>query len=624
MVRNLRSNIAIGDPDLPGVLNAYAVALDADDVSITTLSTQIAALTQQVTGLVTPGTGGGGTGGGTTLLALTNLVARPGPAAGSIAISWTDPNTGDSDVLIQTRTSATSTADAGAWVSWPHAASTATSQVITALTNGGHYDIQAAAAKSGTSPGPFSAVATSWASSAVDAFTGSNGSALSSLWAVTLNSGTAVINSNSALITTPAGTYAVGPNAHVTGITAGKDFDMVVDIAPQSMATDEYFFFGWSTDGTVSGNGIENGYYLSLDPAGVWSISKGVSNVMTDLTPGAAWPGTGALRVRFAKVGANLSVWLWNPTGVQPVAPTATATDSTYVASTGLPAWGLSGGSGSAAVHVTLDNFAFAVGTAPTTGGTGGGGGGGAGTGSNASGIPIPDAVTGYTKVFATDFDVTNFPEGTMTGQAFPTGYLTGLTSMTSYDSPTNDTSNAGKYYSQNLSVHDNVLDVHCHYYNGSPSGAAFVLNAGAGPWSGMTYGRTSFAMYVPAGLTNYGIAGMLWAVSNDWNDGEVDFPEGGFDGTIHGYNHQVGGGGANETTLDTGIAFVGGWHVYTIEWDTTSVRFYLDGSLVQTSHSIPSKAMRPTIQIATTGTAPASSEDGHVLFDWAVVWTKP
>ena len=141
------------------------------------------------------------------------------------------------------------------------------------------------------------------------------------------------------------------------------------------------------------------------------------------------------------------------------------------------------------------------------------------------------------------------------------------------------------------------------HSENGRAQGAAPVPLVN-GAWGGQVYGRYTVRFKSDA-LPGYGTGWLLWPDSNNWNDGEIDFPESGLNSTIKGYNHTVGNPAHNDLVFDTGVTYLG-WHTATIEWTPSKITYLLDGNVVSSSTtSVPSKALHWVLQTATTGTQP-------------------
>ncbi len=218
-----------------------------------------------------------------------------------------------------------------------------------------------------------------------------------------------------------------------------------------------------------------------------------------------------------------------------------------------------------------------------------------------------PDDLPGWRSVFVENFD---------DGVAFPGDRL--LTYR-----PGLDTSHNGRYDPRVVTVHDSLLDINPHTVDGVPTGAVVApCLTGDGTWAGaaQTFGRYAARWRVdPA--ANYGMAWMLWDATDQWANGEVDFPEGRLDSTMWGYVHTIGNPKVNASWLDTKTPFAG-WHETVIEWTPDAIVFLLDGVEVKrTTTSVPQAPMRWTLQVGTAGGKPAPDVSGHVQIDWLSVW---
>jgi hypothetical protein len=212
----------------------------------------------------------------------------------------------------------------------------------------------------------------------------------------------------------------------------------------------------------------------------------------------------------------------------------------------------------------------------------------------------------GWREVFVENFDVP-VALGDFPGPEYADRWM-------SYDG-FEDTSGIGLYKpSEVLSVHDGSLDMYLHTKAGRPLGAAPVplIN---GEWRGHLYGRYTVRFKTDA-LEGFGAGWLLWPDSNDWNEGEIDFPEGGLDATIQANQHCIGDPEEKCLAVDTGVEFSDGWHTTMIEWTPSGVVYYLDGRVVGTSPESPSTPMHLVLQTGTNGVKPHASVAGHVLID--------
>ncbi|WP_158623349.1 glycoside hydrolase family 16 protein [Corallococcus sp. CA053C] len=211
---------------------------------------------------------------------------------------------------------------------------------------------------------------------------------------------------------------------------------------------------------------------------------------------------------------------------------------------------------------------------------------------------------------------VQNFDTAASTGTG--TGSFTGT-----YASSWQPYDDAGSYWPRALiNAHDGMMDINLD----GDRGAAGVFGPPSRAW-GHLYGRYSIR-FKAVGAEGNGTAMMVWPASNYWPDGEIDFPEGPLDGFFNIYHHPtpcddddgdpVPHCGSSDSLTD--IATFEDWHVATTEWTPTSVKYYVDGTLVKTvTHDIPTTNHRWTIQVA-----PDSSNalPGHLLIDWVTSYT--
>ena len=134
-------------------------------------------------------------------------------------------------------------------------------------------------------------------------------------------------------------------------------------------------------------------------------------------------------------------------------------------------------------------------------------------------------------------------------------------------------------------------------------------------------YGRYSVRFKADQ-VAGYKTAWLLWPKSDDWNEGEIDFPEGNLNGKIDAFSHYTGDP-RNQSAFSTGATFAD-WHVATTEWSPGKVVFYLDGKVIGTAtRNIPNTPMHWVLQTETQldGGAPANNVSGTVYVDWVAAW---
>ncbi|WP_196073256.1 glycoside hydrolase family 16 protein [Nakamurella alba] len=224
--------------------------------------------------------------------------------------------------------------------------------------------------------------------------------------------------------------------------------------------------------------------------------------------------------------------------------------------------------------------------------------------------MPIGN-LPGWKQVFAEDF-TTPVARG-----GFPGPYAGKWMSYHGFA----DTYKAGTYNQGIISASGGVLDLYLHAQNGRAQVAAPVPLVN-GKWGGQTYGRYT-VRFRSDPLPGYKTAWLLWPDSNNWNEGEIDFPEGNLGGTIHAFSHCVGNPQANCGYKDTGARYTS-WHTATVEWTQGRVVFLLDGKQVLvTTSGVPSTPMHLVLQTESTSSTPDLSRSGHLQIDWVALYTR-
>ena len=187
------------------------------------------------------------------------------------------------------------------------------------------------------------------------------------------------------------------------------------------------------------------------------------------------------------------------------------------------------------------------------------------------------------------------------------------------------DTSGRGRYApGKVLSVANGALDFFLHSENGQPLVAAVLPDN----YKPHTTGRVSIR-YKTTATPGYKFVGMFWPTDNDWNKGEIDWPEGDLGSKVRPASAIPGTMSGGMVRFDSSVQQFtkttqsSGYHIATTEWDHGIVRFYWDGALVSsTRKAVPKNPMRVTLQAETaiTGPVPASAS-GHVDVDWISIW---
>ena len=224
----------------------------------------------------------------------------------------------------------------------------------------------------------------------------------------------------------------------------------------------------------------------------------------------------------------------------------------------------------------------------------------------------------GWNMTFSDDF-TTNVAEG-----SWPTGaYSANWTAYADF----NDTSGAGTYETSNISVSNSCLILHLSTVDGVIQVDAPVpILPGKDEYVGQTYGMYSVCFTADPDLNGFKTAWLLWPdptpgyPGGNWNDGEIDFPEGDLAGTINAYDHEVGDPSVNAAAISTNATYTS-WHVATIEWTATGVTYILDGKVIGTSAMSPSVPMHWVLQTETDWPAPAPTVAGNVYIDWVAIY---
>jgi hypothetical protein len=187
------------------------------------------------------------------------------------------------------------------------------------------------------------------------------------------------------------------------------------------------------------------------------------------------------------------------------------------------------------------------------------------------------------------------------------------------------DTSGQGLYAPDKvLSVSNGNLDFWLHSVNNQPL-VASILPDGYAPH---TTGRISIR-YKTTDTPGYKFVGMFWPSDNNWNEGEIDWPEADLGQTPRPADAVPGSfSNGNMSFLPATQMFASSnsseYHVATTEWDSNAVRFYWDGQLVSTvTNAVPTTAMRVTLQAETwinEGAVPKDAS-GHLDIDWISIW---
>ncbi len=230
----------------------------------------------------------------------------------------------------------------------------------------------------------------------------------------------------------------------------------------------------------------------------------------------------------------------------------------------------------------------------------------------------------GWTQVFADDFS-TPVALGGFTSSSYAKRWF----AYSGYK----DTSGRGWYAPDKvISVSHGNLDWYVHTDNGVHDVAALVPIIPATRW-GQTYGRYSFRFRADT-IPGYKMVAILWPDSDNWAEGEIDFPEVTTLTTnekIYANLYTPGNltthtpGPASRFTTNT-PANDTGWHTATIDWAPGSLTTWLDGTRLGTfTAGVPTTSFHLVFQIETNlyGSAPAPTTTGHIQLDWVTMYSR-
>jgi beta-glucanase (GH16 family) len=137
----------------------------------------------------------------------------------------------------------------------------------------------------------------------------------------------------------------------------------------------------------------------------------------------------------------------------------------------------------------------------------------------------------------------------------------------------------------------------------------------------GLKYGAYEERWRVSRVARGYKSAHLLWPNDNS-QCCEEDFPEGDWDSSISGYNHDPAGN--NLTAADAGARWTS-WHTTRIEWRPGSVRYFLDGRLLDsTTRDVPRDSMNWDVQNESSldGESAAPNSWAQMDIDYVRVWS--
>ena len=223
--------------------------------------------------------------------------------------------------------------------------------------------------------------------------------------------------------------------------------------------------------------------------------------------------------------------------------------------------------------------------------------------------VPMPRGnLPHFRQIFTDDFTTS------LSAGSFPGAYSSKWMSYNGFA----DSHDKGTFNQKIISMHDGLMDLHVQVANGRVQGAAPIPLIKNGKWGGQTYGKYTVRFKADT-MRGVSAAWLLWPDSNRWGDGEIDFPEGAFNGPFWAFTHCINDPSVNCDYLNTQSTYQG-WHTASIEWTPASIKFVLDGAVLLTSTSaIPRVPMHWVLQ--TESNADTATSGGHVYIDWVSIY---
>lgn len=226
-----------------------------------------------------------------------------------------------------------------------------------------------------------------------------------------------------------------------------------------------------------------------------------------------------------------------------------------------------------------------------------------------------------WKQVYAEDFS-TSVPRFAYSKSAYPK-------TLHAYKGP--DTSGRGTYDADRvLSVSDGKLIWDIHTAEGTPRVSGVVpMNPNSG-W-GQQYGRFSFRFKADK-VPGYKMVGILWPDSDNWGEGEVDFPEVNelissekMYANVFTPGDRARGVAGPDKRFTSDMAMAGtGWHTATIEWSPNNLTYILDGKTLGTfTTGVPTTKFHLVLQVETElfKTKPDAGASGRIEVDWVTVY---
>ncbi|MFV0428683.1 MAG: glycoside hydrolase family 16 protein [Arachnia sp.] len=176
--------------------------------------------------------------------------------------------------------------------------------------------------------------------------------------------------------------------------------------------------------------------------------------------------------------------------------------------------------------------------------------------------------------------------------------------------------------FQENVSVADGMLNADLGMIDGEATGSAWIFKFPGAESGSFTYGAVEQRVRVVGNVPSYGSAGILWPASDEWGEGEIDFPEGNFASSPSVFHHCLGDRAPeNCSWFDTGLADWSQWHTYRIEWTPQGTSYFIDGTLLGTNtDATPTTPHNWVTQMAlhpNGETTPLAEQSGTYQVDW-------
>lgn len=421
-------------------------------------------------------------------------------------------------------------------------------------------------------------------------FTGANGATLPADWTTQAGGGSsnASIQNNRMSLTTDASAWASGPTTFLSSLGNIDDFEATFRLSFASLQ-EQYHYFAFRLDSSAvypGGNGAglpTTGYAVVFAPNGNRiEIQEGLVADNSNAKASFAVTFSSDVQVRINATQKTLSIKLWASSVAEPAAWNYQADILQYQNSGRFMFRAANGGTSTAAtmqvdtLHIRstrqqpalLDTQAAPIGNLPN-----------------------------FRQVLVENFDTTANANGPM--QATYTNSWQPFSEGTNYSPATQ------------ISAHDGVLD--CALNGVTASGGSFGT---AQDFSTRVGGKFSVRAKAVGGDGN-GATVRLWPTSENWDEGELDYPQADFQASPLVRHHVMNQGDNSAAQLYGTLVSWRDWHIYSMEWvPGVSVKYYLDGALLTTiTTNVPTTPHRYMFQVGGGG------NPGNFYIDWVSIW---